>query len=161
MSLRDDIREGEAVLPFDPGDRAEAGVAFIGRIRSPWSKSDCPKNIGQARETGKPARIELDKAYARGLRGLEAGRAVVLLYWMDRGSRDLIVQAPRHADAPKGTFALRSPRRPNPIAMAVVRITDIDAEAGHIGIDAIDCFDGTPLLDIKPWFDGVDIPPDR
>lgn len=155
-----DIRDGEVALDFDPGDRAEAGVTFIGRIRSPWTKGDCPKNIGQARETGKAGRIELDPAYAAGLAGLEVGRAVVLLYWMDRGGRTLIVQNPRHADEPRGTFALRSPRRPNPIAMAVVRITDIDHDTGRMGIDAIDCFDNTPLLDIKPWFDTVDIPPD-
>lgn len=154
-----DIRKGEVQLSFDPGDRAEVEVTFIGRIRSPWSKGDCPKNIGQARETGKSASVELDRPYLRGLDGLVAGQAIVLLYWMDQGSRDLIVQAPRHADSPKGTFALRSPRRPNPIAMAVVRITDIDHETGVMQIDAIDCFDKTPLVDIKPWVDGVDIPP--
>lgn len=154
-------RTGEVTLPFDPADRVNAGVTFIGRIRSPWSRGDCPKNLVQAREAEKPGFIELDPAYLRGLQGLVAGQAIVLLYWMDRGSRDLIVQAPRHTNNPKGTFALRSPRRPNPIAMAVVTLTGVDHDTGILNIDAIDCFDDTPLLDIKPWFDTVDIPPGR
>ena len=80
-----------------------------------------------------------------------------LLYWVDRGERDLIVQTPAHADGPRGTFALRSPVRPNPIALATVLITGIDGAV--VEIDAIDAFDGTPLLDIKPWIETVDVPP--
>ncbi|MEM8582477.1 MAG: TrmO family methyltransferase, partial [Pseudomonadota bacterium] len=84
---------------------------------------------------------------------------IVLLYWMDQADRNIILQRPRHTDGPRGVFALRSPARPNPIAMCTVRITSLDAEAGQIGIDAIDVFDGTPLVDLKPWLETVDIPP--
>jgi tRNA (Thr-GGU) A37 N-methylase len=45
------------------------------------------------------------------------------------------------------------------VALAVTRITTLDAEAGRIGIEAIDAFDGTPLLDLKPWLSTVDVPP--
>jgi tRNA (Thr-GGU) A37 N-methylase len=69
------------------------------------------------------------------------------------------VQNPRHADGPRGVFALRSPVRPNPIALGTVVITSLDRETGVIGIDAIDAFDGTPVLDIKPWIGTVDTPP--
>ncbi|WJY22754.1 hypothetical protein QTA57_06580 [Fontisubflavum oceani] len=79
-------RPGEVALGFDPGDRVDAGLTFIGRIRSPWSKGNAPKNIRQARETGEAARIELDPAYAPALTGLNVGQAVQLLYWVDRGS---------------------------------------------------------------------------
>ena len=151
------IRAGEELLPFDPGARADASVTFIGRIRSPWSPEDCPKSIRRARETGQGAHIELDAGYGPGVLGLEVGQAVVLLYWMDRGRRDLIVQRPGHVTGPRGTFALRSPLRPNPIAMATVRITRLEPSTGVIGIDAIDCFDGTPLLDMKPWVPGIDL----
>ncbi len=150
-------RPGEVALGFDPATRVEAGLTYIGRIRSSWSKGDCPKNIRQARETGQAGRIELDSAYTPALTGLEVGQAVQLLYWVDRGDRDLIVQSPAHADGPSGTFALRSPVRPNPIALATVVITGI--EGAVVEIDAIDCFDGTPLLDIKPWLATVDAPP--
>lgn len=159
MSDAPGIRDGEETLAFDPADRLEAGVAFIGRIRSPWKdRESCPRNISGARESGQGARIELAEGYGAGLAGLEPGRSLMLLYWMDRARRDLIVQNPRHTEAPRGTFALRSPNRPNPIALAAVTIRAIDPEAGTIEIDAIDCLDGTPLVDIKPWLPGIDMP---
>ncbi len=154
-----DPRPGEILLPFDPADHADAQVHFIGKIRSPWTKDTCPKNIGRARETGQGADIELREGFETGLQGLSIGQPVVLLYWMDRSHRNIILQRPRHADGPRGVFALRSPARPNPIAMCTVRITSLDIEAGRIGIDAIDVFDGTPLVDLKPWLETVDIPP--
>lgn len=153
-------REGEVALPFDPAEVATGPrVAFIGRIRSPWGKGTAPRNISGARAAGEGARIELEAAYAPGLTGLALGQHIILLYWMDQGRRDLIVQKPRHADAPRGTFVLRSPVRPNPIAMSTVLITSLDIAAGVVGIDAIDCFDGTPLVDIKPWLESIDMPP--
>lgn len=151
-----DIRPGEIALPFDPGQNPDEGVRFIGRIRSPWKKGDCPRNIRQARERGCVAWVDLDPAYLPALDGVSVGDHVILLYWMDRGRRDLIVQSPQHGTT-KGTFALRSPMRPNPVSLATVTITGI--EGSRIDIDAIDCFDDTPLIDIKPWLPTVDVPP--
>lgn len=160
FSEKDDgIREGEERLPFDPAETDGPRVAFIGRIRSPWEKGTAPRNIGRARETGQGARIELEPGYAPGLTGLKPGQPIIVMYWMDRGRRDLIVQNPHHTDGTRGTFALRSPARPNPIAMSTVRITSLDMDKGVIGIDAIDCYDGTPVVDIKPWLKTVDMPP--
>jgi tRNA-Thr(GGU) m(6)t(6)A37 methyltransferase TsaA len=152
-------RPGEVALDFDPAGRIEAGLCFIGHIRSPWGKGNAPRNLRASRETGEGARIELLPGFAPGLAGLDVGRAIQVLYWVDRGQRDLIVQNPHHADGPRGVFALRSPVRPNPIALGTVVITSLDREAGVIGIDATDAFDGTPVLDIKPWLDSVDTPP--
>ncbi|MDG3041626.1 TrmO family methyltransferase domain-containing protein [Roseicyclus marinus] len=152
-------REGEIALPFDPATRIEAGITFIGRIRSPWGKGTAPKNLRVARETGQGARVELDPAYGPALTGLEVGQAIQLLYWVDRGERDLLIQTPGHGNGPRGTFALRSPVRPNPIALGTVMITSLDPETGVIGIDATDAWDGTPVLDIKPWIGTVDVPP--
>ena len=146
-------------MPFDPAERAEAGLVFIGHIRSSWAKGTAPKNIRQARETGSPAKVELLPDYAPALKGLAVGQAIQLLYWVDRGQRDLLLQAPLHVDGPKGTFALRSPVRPNPIALATPIITGLDPKTGVIDIDAIDAFDGTPVLDIKPWIETIDVPP--
>lgn len=155
------MRPGEIALPFDPAAAADVGVAFIGRIRSPWHRDDaasCPKNVRQARERGLHAVIELDPRYRDGLADLRAGAPIVVLYWMDAARRDLMVQSPRHRDGSVGVFSLRSPARPNPVAMAVVTLVAIDPASCTLTIDAIDCFDGTPLLDIKPWLPTVDIP---
>ena len=77
---------------------------------------------------------------------------------MDAARRDVIVQRPRHLDRLVGVFGLRSPVRPNPVAMAVVTVQAIDPVACTLTVDAIDCYDGTPLLDIKPWLPSVDVP---
>ena len=162
MNDAGEIREGEVALGFDPGERAQAGVTFIGHIRSDWARGSAPRNVTRAREAGGGnARIELDPAYAPGLRGLSVGRPVWVLYWMDRARRDLILQSPRHHVEPRGVFTLRSPVRPNPVAMAAVTITALDMQAGVIGIDATDAFDMTPVIDIKPWMGGIDIPPEQ
>ena len=155
-------RDGEETLGFDPAAEAFAGVAAIGRIRSAWRPGDCPRNLRQARARGGgAARLEIDAPYRPGLRGLAAGQWIWLLAWYGDKRRDLIVQAPAHADGPRGTFALRSPVRPNPVTLQLVRVTALDAARGHVAIDATDAFDGTPLLDVKPWIDTVDLPPTK
>ncbi|SFB70876.1 TrmO family methyltransferase domain-containing protein [Tropicimonas isoalkanivorans] len=152
------LRPGEECLEEPLWLEENARLCFIGRVRTPWGPEDCPGNIAAARATGQGARIELADGMERGLVGLSVGQPMVAVYWMDHARRDLIVQAPRHCDGPRGTFALRSPHRPNPIALSVVTIRAIDAAAGVLEIDALDCFDGTPLLDLKPWLPTVDAP---
>jgi tRNA (Thr-GGU) A37 N-methylase len=58
-------------------------------------------------------------------------------------------------------FSLRSPVRPNPIGLHVVRLLSCDADTGRLDVDALDCLDGTPVLDLKPWRQSVDVPPDE
>jgi tRNA-Thr(GGU) m(6)t(6)A37 methyltransferase TsaA len=82
---------------------------------------------------------------------------LVVLYFMDRARRDLLVQVPRHGER-RGTFALRSPVRPNPVAMSVVRLVRI--EGPSLSVVGLDCLDGTPLIDIKPYFASVDSVPE-
>jgi len=153
-----DVRPGEDVLEFNPAERTDVGICFVGAIRTPWARGNCPKNIIQAREEGADVWIELDTAYLAGLKGIEVGQNIVLMYWMDQARRDLITQTPKHLENSRGTFALRSPNRPNPVSLATVTITSLDITTGRIGIDAIDCFDRTPLVDIKPWLPSIDLP---
>jgi len=155
-------RPGEIVSAIDPAvDADDARLIFIGHIESPWrSRAAAPKNPNEARALGKSAVVHVDAPWRAGLTGIEAFSHIIVLYWMHEARRDVIVQAPRHAPEPRGVFALRSPVRPNPIALAVVRLLSVDREAGELGIDAIDCLDGTPLLDIKPYRPGIDAFPD-
>ena len=152
-------RPGERRLGFDPAGRADAMVTFIGQLRTDWQPGTAPRNLRQARERGGGGGVvTLLPEYRAGLAGLSVGQAIWLILWFDRARRDLIVQNPRHADAPRGTFALRSPVRPNPIAIEAVRITDLDPGTGRLAIDVTDAFDGTPVLDIRPWLETVDLP---
>jgi tRNA-Thr(GGU) m(6)t(6)A37 methyltransferase TsaA len=148
------LRDGEVAVELP--ERFDASLYFIGRIRTPWTRrEDCPKN---GREAEAICTIELDSRWLQGLRGLETSSHVVVLYWMDKARRDLVLQAPRHYGEQRGTFALRSPVRPNPIAMSVVRLLRIDG--GTLSVVGLDCLDGTPLLDIKPYFASTDAVPD-
>jgi tRNA-Thr(GGU) m(6)t(6)A37 methyltransferase TsaA len=153
-------RPGEVALSFDPARTADdARLRFIGRLRTPWARGKCPKNLREAREIGGDFRVEIDPPFRRGLLGLKAGQALILLYWTGAARRDLIVQTPGQRPEPIGVFAIRSPARPNPVAVGVVRVLALDAATGTLIVDALDAFDGTPLLDVKPWLPSVDVPP--
>jgi tRNA-Thr(GGU) m(6)t(6)A37 methyltransferase TsaA len=83
---------------------------------------------------------------------------LLVLYWMDRSPRNIVLQNPRHYGELRGTFALRSPARPNPIAASVVRL--VKRDEAKLSVVGLDCLDGTPLLDIKPYFASTDSVPD-
>jgi tRNA-Thr(GGU) m(6)t(6)A37 methyltransferase TsaA len=144
------VRPGEVVV--DLPAQTDAGVYFIGRIHTPFKmRADCPKNTAQSDAVG---RVELDPRYAEGLKDLQLYSHVILLYWMDQARRDLLQQVPAYLGHPRGTFALRSPVRPNPISLGVVELVKIEGSA--LVVRKVDCLDGTPLLDIKPYFASTD-----
>jgi tRNA-Thr(GGU) m(6)t(6)A37 methyltransferase TsaA len=148
------VWEGEKTI--DLPAQTDAGVYFIGRIRTPWkTRKDCPKN---ARESDAVCTVELDPRWVEGLKDVESCSHLVLLYWMDKSPRDLVLQVPSHYGVQRGTFALRSPARPNPIAMSVVKL--LGTEGSKLSVAGLDCLDGTPLLDIKPYFVSTDSVPD-
>ncbi len=142
--MSDDIRPHEIAVALP--DRTDAGVYFIGRIRTPWkTRDDCPRRVDP---DGPICRIEIDPRWAEALRGLEAPAEVQVLYWMHQARRDLVVQAPRRRGVIAGTFALRSPVRPNPIASSMVALVGVDGAT--VLVRGMDCVDGTPLIDLKP-----------
>lgn len=102
--------------------------------------------------------VEVDSRWHDALKDLETCTHIVLLYWMDRSPRNLVLQVPSHSGIPRGTFALRSPARPNPIAMSVVKL--LHADGNRLSVVGLDCLDGTPLLDIKPYFASTDSVPE-
>lgn len=71
-----------------------------------------------------------------------------VLYWLDRARRDLVLQSPKSDGEVRGTFSIRSPVRPNPIGTSIVRLVGVEGPV--LLVRGLDCFDGTPLLDIKP-----------
>ena len=96
--------------------------------------------------------IALDPRWAgRASRGLESVSHVVVLYWMDRARRDLVLQAPHHySRAPRHVRAAlagaaQSDRRLGGAARA-------GRQATNLSVVGLDCVDGTPLLDLKPYF---------
>src|SRR6056297_2283355 len=138
------LRPNEQTVDLAPAD--DAVLRFIGTIRTPWSvREDCPR---QGRQDGPECRLVLDAPWHAALRGLEEYETIEVLYWLDRSRRDLATQSPRGDGRTTGTFALRSPVRPNPIGTSRVKLVRI--RDGTVFVRGLDCLDGTPLLDIKP-----------
>lgn len=139
------LREGEVSGEL-PG-RFDASVYFIGRIHTPWTeRSACPRRGDPL--SGPTCRIELFDPWTKALQGIDRHDNLDILYWMNQARRDLLIQTPRHSGLSLGTFALRSPMRPNPIALS--RVTLLAVGGDWLDIRGLDCIDGTPLLDIKP-----------
>jgi tRNA-Thr(GGU) m(6)t(6)A37 methyltransferase TsaA len=139
------VRAGERLV--EAGPPTDAALCFIGRIHTPWTdRRDCPR---QGREEGPECRVEVFAPWAEALLGVGEYSHLDLLYWLDRARRDLVVQNPGN-DGQRyfGTFALRSPQRPNPIGLSRVRLVAVEGDT--LVVRGLDCLDGTPLIDIKP-----------
>jgi len=137
------LRTGEMAVEL-PAE-TDVGVYFIGTIRTPWkTRRECPK---RGSIDGPVCTIVIDERWRDGLTGLAGHKRVQVLYWMHQARRDLVLQTP-FGKATTGTFALRSPVRPNPVASSVVELVAIDG--GNLQVRGLDCLDGTPLIDLKP-----------
>lgn len=132
----------------------------VGIARTPWSRGNCPHNMAEARRRGGGARIEIAEKFRGALLGIERASHVIALGWFQAAARDRLVQQPRHMGQALGAFSLRSPDRPNPIAVSVVRLDTLDLAAGIVGLEALDWYDGTPVLDLKPYYASVDAVPE-
>jgi len=115
-------------------------------------------------QKGEPPRIVLLDRYAGGLLGLAEWSHVYVLWWFDRsgspGRQGMLQVHPRgNRENPlTGVFACRAPVRPNLIALTVCKVVSVEGVV--LTVDAIDAFDGTPVLDLKP-FTPSDIPPEK
>ncbi|WP_298985828.1 tRNA (N6-threonylcarbamoyladenosine(37)-N6)-methyltransferase TrmO [uncultured Roseibium sp.] len=139
-----DVRPHEIMVPTTAPD--DARLRFIGKIHTPWSdRKDCPR---QGDLDGPECRIEVFEPWVPALKGIEDYDRIEILYWLDRARRDLVVQNPGHSDSVFGTFALRSPVRPNPIGMVLAKLVSVDGAT--LVVRGLDCLNGTPLLDLKP-----------
>src|ERR1700677_4714372 len=139
-----DLRPGEVAVTLPP--HTDAGVYFIGSIHTPWqTRGECPK---RGSPDGPICSIVVDERWRAALTDLANHRRIQVLYWMHRARRDLLLQTPLRTGQTTGSFALRSPVRPNPIASSVVELVAI--EGTTLRVRGLDCLDDTPLIDLKP-----------
>jgi tRNA-Thr(GGU) m(6)t(6)A37 methyltransferase TsaA len=139
-----ELRDGEVAVEFP--QHVDAGLIFIGRIHTPWrTRGDAPK---QGRVDGPVCEIEIFEPWVSGLQGLDQFTHAQAIYWLHQSRRDLVLQSPKHDPGRRGTFALRSPIRPNPIGVSTVAIIGIAKNI--VCVRGLDCIDGTPLIDLKP-----------
>ncbi len=139
-----DLRPGEVAVALPL--QTDAGVYFIGTIHTPWrTRAECPK---RGSPDGPVCSIVVDARWRAALTDLADHRRIQVLYWMHRARRDLVLQTPMRTGKTTGSFALRSPVRPNPIASSIVDLVAI--EGTTLQVRGLDCLDGTKLIDLKP-----------
>jgi len=119
----------------------------IGVIHTPYkTPEECPC---QACKSELIAEIEVFKEYEGGLKDIEGFSHLIVLYWLHKSKGySSLVRTPWDTEL-HGLFTTRSPHRPNPIGISIVRL--IERKGNILGVKGVDAIDGTPLIDIKPY----------
>ncbi len=139
-------------------------ASFAGDTSAGEEKPLTMQPIGQVQKSEDRTLIVLDEKYQPGLLGLEGFSHIHVFWWFDRNDtpeKRGVLQVHPMGDSENpltGVFATRSPLRPNLIALSLCKIVSVE---GHVvEVEEIDAFDGTPVLDIKPFIAGHDSAPD-
>jgi tRNA (adenine37-N6)-methyltransferase len=144
-------------LPFDADHNlARLPVGVIGRIRTPFIEASGTP-IQPAYSQGAEGRVIVDAPFSDALDDVEGFERVWLIYWMDRAAPFKPRVIPYRDTRERGLFATRSPCRPNPIGLSVVRL--VGRDGGTLRVLDVDILDNTPLLDIKPYVPEFDACP--
>ena len=140
------------------GEKRELTLRPIGRVirGQPCPEQDWPEQ-GQPDQDNRwaeePAEIEIDAAWAEALDGVEGFSHIWVVWWLDRFETtptSLHVHPQRRQDMPLvGLFATRSPHRPCPIAITVVRL--LERREARLVVQGLDACQGTAIIDIKPY----------
>jgi tRNA (adenine37-N6)-methyltransferase len=123
----------------------------IGFIRTDLEKQEIPRHWSHSDVVGS---IEIDKRFWLGACDICAGDRIYVIFVFHESppfSSGLLRQLPALQTKPRGIFSIGSPRRPNPIGLSILKVLEVGAN--RIAVKGIDMFDGTPVLDIKPWVD--------
>lgn len=125
----------------------------IGIIRTPYKKiEDMP--IQPSGASNARGELVVNVEYIDGLTDLEEFSHVYLIYHFHKVQNYKLVVTPFLDEKPHGVFATRAPKRPNPIGLSIVRLISI--EENVLILNNVDIFDGTPILDIKPYVPAFD-----
>ena len=124
----------------------------IGHVRSPYrERGDAPR---QGRLSDTISEIVIDAPYRPGLYRIGEKKHLFVLCWFDRADRTALRTTPPHNPIEHGVFATRSPDRPNPVALSIVDLVEVNE--GVLRVRGLDAIDGTPVIDIKPYSPGID-----
>ncbi|MBA7521736.1 tRNA (adenine(37)-N6)-methyltransferase [subsurface metagenome] len=103
--------------------------------------------------------IEIYEEYREALGDLGQYEYIIVMYHMHMSKKWHFHVRPPGSERSLGLFVTRSPNRPNPIGFAVIKLNGIRGTT--LNVSGIDAFDGTPVLDIKPWLPSIDCPSDK
>lgn len=133
-------------------DSSTYELRAIGWVESPLTDLDSSPRQGD--EGAPDAWLRFEPEVLDALRGVEPGDELLLLTWLDRADRDVLVVHPRGDTSrpPAGVFTTRSPHRPNPIGLHRVGIESIDG--ARVRVRNLEALDGTPIVDVKAVLSG-------
>ena len=124
----------------------------IGTIHSPFTETaQIPKGPGAQHDA--EGVLEIDPALETGLTDIEGFSHLFVLWVFDRAVGYDLMASPPIDDRQHGVFATRSPRRPNPIGLTVVRL--LGRQGSRLFVRGVDMLDGTPIVDLKPYLSSV------
>jgi len=124
----------------------------IGFVRSPYSETaQVPKGFGAQHEA--EGTIEILPEYELGLTDIEGFSHLYVIWVFDRSDDYELLGTPPTDTKPHGVFATRSPRRPNPIGLTVLKLVGRDGP--KLQVVGVDMLDGTQILDIKPYLSNI------
>ncbi len=126
----------------------------IGVIHTPF-KTPSGTPIQASASRGVKGVVEVYPEFMEGLEDLDGFSHIILIYHFHLSKGPSLRVKPYLDDKPHGVFATRSPSRPNPIGLSVVRLLRV--EGNKIYVQDVDIIDGTPLLDIKPYVPEFDV----
>jgi tRNA-Thr(GGU) m(6)t(6)A37 methyltransferase TsaA len=98
--------------------------------------------------------LVLDEEFTIGLKDIKKGQRIIVIFYFHNSpgfTQSFLIQKPPHLKEQLGVFSTCSPVRPNPVGMSVLEVTKIERNIIHV--KGIDMFDGTPILDIKPYIE--------
>lgn len=125
----------------------------IGFFHTSYTKNTGAPRQGRFKPEGKGS-IELYDQYHGALQGLENYEYILVFYHLHQIKGWDIMATPPGSNRKFGLFATRTPRRPNPIGFSVIKLLRV--ENGTLYVSGVDAFDGTPVLDIKPYIPVID-----
>lgn len=124
----------------------------IGYISAPFKTTgQIPKGLGAKHDT--EGLLKILPEFAEGLADIEGFSHLFVLWEFDRIDGFDLTAHPPSDERPHGVFATRSPRRPNPIGLTVVRL--LGRDSASLRVAGVDMLDGTPILDIKPYLTSI------
>jgi tRNA-Thr(GGU) m(6)t(6)A37 methyltransferase TsaA len=130
----------------------------IGRIATPFRTiAECPRN-GRQLDPAPVCLVTVFDEFRDGLTGIDGFSHLILIYALHESRDARLVFTPPFDSKPRGIFATRGPWRPNPLGLSVVAF-DGFAALDTLKVRYLDCVDGTPLLDIKPYLPSTDCEP--
>jgi tRNA-Thr(GGU) m(6)t(6)A37 methyltransferase TsaA len=130
----------------------------IGVVCSPWTEARGTP-VQPTFAEGARGQVVIDAEYAEALTDIEGFDRLWLVYWLDRAAPFRPLVTPYLDDRPHGVLATRSPTRPNPIGLSVVRL--VERHGCTLEVSDLDVLDQTPLLDVKPYVPRFDAWPGR